>query len=219
MPYGTISVCGVSRRIAVALTLLSVHAVAQTYNFNLGAGPGFPIGKSGDFASISYNLVAGGGLNLYPHVKATAEFMFHGFPISHRAADEIGFSNVKGRLYALSANLLIGASFASDRSAYIIAGGGWYRRTLDAQQTVLHAGEVCSPVWVWWAVECVNGVFLHDETIASRTSSAPGFNVGGGLAFRIGDSQAHWYTEVRYHHAFTRTVETSVLPVTFGVRW
>jgi hypothetical protein len=199
--------------------VLSVHGLAQTYNFNLGVGPGFPVGKSSDFASISYNLVAGGGLNLSSHIKATAEFMFHGFPISQRAADEIGVSNVKGRLYALTGNLLVGTPFASGRSAYVIAGGGWYRRTLDAQQTVLQAGEVCAPVWVWWSVECVNGVFRQNETVASRTSSAPGFNVGGGLAFQIGDSQAHWYTEVRYHRALTRSVETSVLPVTFGVRW
>lgn len=219
MAFSTNALCRLLYSVAALCSTLCVCASAQEYNFNLGVGPGFPLGKSSDFASISYNLVAGGGLNLCPHVKANAEFMFHGLPISQRVADEIGVSNVKGRFYALSGNLLAGISLQSDRSLYIIAGGGWYRRTLEAQNTFLHAGEICAPAWAWWDVECVHGIFAHDETVGSRTSSAPGFNVGGGLAFRISDSQAHLYTEVRYHHAFTRGVETSVLPLTFGVRW
>ena len=96
---------------------------------------------------------------------------------------------------------------------------GWYRRTLEAKQTVLQAGEQCAPVWEWWNVQCVNGIFPTDVTVGSRTISAGGFNVGGGLAFRLGDSPTNLYVEVRYHHAMTGRVETEILPLTFGVRW
>jgi hypothetical protein len=37
--------------------------------------------------------------------------------------------------------------------------------------------------------------------------------------FGLGESSANFYAEVRYHRAFTRNVETSVLPLTFGIRW
>jgi hypothetical protein len=199
--------------------LLTLPASAQHYNFNFGGGPGFPLNKTGDLAKTSYNLVVGAGPNLYPHVKMDAEFMFHGLPVQQRVINQLGVSDVKGRFYSLTGNLMIGSSIGGGKTAYLIGGGGWYRRTLEAKQTVLQAGSVCAPVWVWWNYQCVNGIFPTDVTVGSRTSSAGGFNVGGGFAFRLGDSTANFYTEIRYHRAFTRNIDTIVLPLTFGIRW
>jgi hypothetical protein len=202
--------------------LFALPVSAQQYNFNIGAGPGFPLPKASDFASTSYNFVAGGGPNLLPHIKMNAEFMFHGLPIHQSIIDRVGVSKIKGRLYSLTGNLIVGSSVGGtggSKGVYLIGGGGWYRRTVEAQQTVLQAGEICEPVWIWWNVQCVNGIFPTDVTIKSSTSSAGGFNVGGGLSFRLGESSANIYAEVRYHRAFTRNVDTTVLPVTFGVRW
>jgi hypothetical protein len=205
--------------VALLFCLPAWPLFAQSYNLNFGGGPGFPLAKASDFANTSYNLVVGGGPNLSPHIKMNAEFMFHGLPVQQKVIDQVGVSNVKGRLYALTGNLILGSSIGGSKGAYLIAGGGWYRRTLEAQQTVLKAGEKCAPEWIWWNVQCVNGIFPTDVTVGSRTSSAGGFNVGGGFVFRLGDSTAHFYTEVRYHHAFTANVDTVVLPLTFGIRW
>jgi len=200
--------------------VLSLPASAQwRYNLNAGGGPGFPLSTASNFVNTSYDVVAGGGLNLRPHLKMVGEFMFQGLPVKQSIINELGVSNVKGRLYALTANLMAGTSIGGGKTVYAIGGGGWYRRTLEAKQKVLQEGTVCAPGWIWWAVECVDGIFPTTETIASRTSSAPGFNVGGGITFRLGDTGANIYTEVRYHHAFTKDVDTTVLPVTFGVRW
>lgn len=192
---------------------------AQTYNFNIGSGPGFPLGSTNKFANISYNFVTGGGVNVSPHLKMDAEFMFHGIPVKKNIVDQLGLSDVKGRLYALSGNLLVGGPIGHGKNVYGIVGVGWYRRTLEAKQTVLHAGTLCSPYWSWWGEECVNGIFAHDVTVGSRTSSAPGFNVGGGLTYQLGDSPAHVYVEVRYHRASTHNVRTEVLPLTIGLRF
>jgi opacity protein-like surface antigen len=199
--------------------VLTLPATAQRYNFNIGAGPGFPLGHSSDFTKTSYNFVAGAGPNLSSHVKLNFEFMFHGLPVKQSVIDQVGVSDVKGRLYSLSSNLIVGSSIGGRKMAYLIGGGGWYRRTLEAKETVLQAGEICVPAWVWWNVQCVNGIFPTDVTVGSRTSSAGGFNVGGGLGFRLGDSGANFYAEVRYHRAFTRDINTTVLPLTFGIRW
>jgi hypothetical protein len=199
--------------------LFVLPASAQEYNFNIGAGPGFPLARTGDFAGTSYNFVAGGGPNLLPHLKMNAEFMFQGLPIHQSIIDRIGVSKVKGRLYSLTVNLMVGAPLGVSKSVYLIGGGGWYRRTVEAQQTVLQAGEKCEPIWVWWNVQCVNGIFPTDVTIGSSTSSAGGFNIGGGLTFALGESSTNFLAEVRYHRAFTRNMDTVVLPVTFGLRW
>lgn len=198
--------------------LLTLPSSAQGFNFNMGGGPGFPFGKTGDFAHTSYNFVAGGGPNLVPHVKLDAEFMFQGLPVRDNIIRQFGFSDVKGRLYSLTTNLIVGTSIGAGKNAYLIGGVGWYRRTIEAQQTVLSVGEVCEPWW-WWDAQCANGILTSEVTVGSRTSSAGGFNIGGGLTFQLGTSSANFYTEVRYHRAFTANVETSVLPVTFGFRW
>ncbi len=199
--------------------MLSVPALAQGYNVNFGGGPGFPLSQTGKFANTSYNLVAGGGPNIGSHVKLNGEFMFQGLPVKQSLIKETGLSEVKGRLYSLTGNVFTGIS-REGKSLYLIGGGGWYRRTLEAKTTVLQAGSSCSPGWVWWDIECVNGIFPTDITIGSRTVSAGGFNVGVGFAFSIGESGTpSFYTEIRYHRAFTPSVETVVLPVTFGIRW
>jgi len=191
---------------------------AQSFNFNVGAGPGFPLSRTSDFSGISYHFVAGGGPNLTPHVKFVGEFMFHGLPPQQQVLDQLGIPSGKGRLYALTGNFLVGTG-NQRRSVYLIAGGGWYRRTVEAQETQFRAGEVCTPAFAWWSVECVNGIFPTDVTIASRTSSAPGFNIGGGFTFSPWLSAPYFYTEVRYHRAFTDKVDTTVLPLTVGIRF
>ena len=208
-----------SRMVLIYYCLLALPASAQRYNFNFGGGPGFPLDRTSDFANTSYNLVVGAGPNLHHHLKLNTEFMFHGLPLQQSVINQIGVSDVKGRLYSLTGNLILGTSIGGSKTAYLIGGGGWYRRTLEAKQTVLQAGSVCGPAWSWWNFQCVNGIFPTDVTVGSRTLSAGGVNVGGGFAFRLGESSANFYTEVRYHHAFTQSVETTVLPITFGIRW
>lgn len=204
---------------ALVIAVFAARSYAQSYNFTIGSGPGFPLSTSNNFANISYNFVAGAGVNISPHAKLDGEFMFYGLPVQKKIVDQLGLSDVKGRFYGLTANLLIGASFKETKSVYAIGGVGWYRRTLEAKQTVLQAGTLCSPYWSWWGEDCVNGIFATDVTVGSRTSSGPGFNLGGGLTYRLGDSPAHLYVEVRYHQAYTRNVHTVVLPLTFGIRF
>ena len=132
---------------------------------------------------------------------------------------QIGFSDIKGRFYSLTGNLIIGTSIGEGKTAYLIGGGGWYRRTLEAKQTVLQKGSVCIPFWEWWNVQCADGIVPTDVTIGSRTVSAPGFNVGGGFTFALEESPANLYFEIRYHRAFTQSIDTVVLPVTFGIRF
>jgi Outer membrane protein beta-barrel domain len=198
--------------------LLVQSVVAQGFNVNIGGGPGFPVSRTSDFADTSYHFVAGAGPNLRPYVKLDGEFMFHGLPVQQSVVNELNIPSAKGRLYSFTGNIMVGTGDIK-KSVYLIGGGGWYRRTVETQQTVYQAGEVCVPALVWWNVQCVNGVFPTDVTIGSHSSNAGGFNIGGGLTFAIGSSGAHLYTEVRFHHAFTDGVETTVLPLTFGVRW
>jgi hypothetical protein len=50
--------------------LFVLPASAQQYNFNIGVGLGFPLARTSDFASTSYNFVAGGGPNTAMEIGA-----------------------------------------------------------------------------------------------------------------------------------------------------
>jgi hypothetical protein len=56
--------------------------------------------------------------------------------------------------------------------------------------------------------------------LSSFTQNKGGWNVGGGVSFRVkGDSNFKVYAEARYHYIYTTPVQTTILPVTFGLRW
>jgi opacity protein-like surface antigen len=205
-------------RTLIIWAVLISSASAQRYTFNVGGGPGFPVSQTSDLANTSYHVVAGAGRNLHSHVKLDGEFMFHGLPVKDEVINAIDVPSAKGRLYSFTGNILVGAGSAA-KSVYLIGGGGWYRRTVETQKKVYNAGEACAPALIWWNAHCVNGIFSTTQTIDSSSSNSGGFNVGGGLAFALGTSSLHFYTEVRYHHALTSGADTSVLPLTFGVRW
>src|SRR4051794_28262471 len=88
--------------------LLTLPSWAQGFNFNIGGGPGFPLGRTSDFAKTSYNFVVGAGPNLVPHVKLDAEFMFQAPPIHQNIIHQFVFGEVKGSFYSQTRNLIVG---------------------------------------------------------------------------------------------------------------
>jgi hypothetical protein len=59
-----------------------------------------------------------------------------------------------------------------------------------------------------------------NTVLGSFTQNKGGLNIGAGVSVRVrGDSNAKFYAESRYHYIFTTPVGTSLLPVTFGLRW
>ena len=55
---------------------------------------------------------------------------------------------------------MMGTSTGGKRGAYLIGGGGWYRRTLEAKQTILQKGTVCAFLGVVEFAMCGRH-FLH----------------------------------------------------------
>jgi hypothetical protein len=102
---------------------------------------------------------------------------------------------------------------------YAIAGGGWYYRhaTID-KNFVVPPNTVCQPIYGWYGYGCDPNGFVVTQTIASRGSSAGGVNGGVGFTVGLGSSAWKFYTEARYHYAFSPRIPTTLIPVTFGIR-
>jgi len=56
--------------------------------------------------------------------------------------------------------------------------------------------------------------------LGSFTQNKLGWNVGTGFEIRISNSDtARIFAEAKYHYVYTRPLETTIVPVTFGFRW
>ena len=84
---------------------------------------------------------------------------------------------------------------------YIVAGQGAYYRTVDITQYV-GTGVICDPFWY------VCGAYPVTAILGSRGGWDPGFNIGGGVGFKIGDS-SEFYIETRYPSGSQHTSDES----------
>jgi len=203
----------------VIMTLLGalVSAHAQDYskfNFVIGGGPGFPLGDMSSFADTGGHFLVGGGFNFSKIFGLDTEFMWHDLPINSATRQLLQTPGATARQYSVTVNPIVHLPFASKLGAYVIGGIGWYHRS--GETTTPGTGVVCDPYWSWWYGCAIGSV---DFVTGSRSADAFGGNIGGGLTFRLGESHAKIFTEVRYHHAGYDRVSTNLLPLSFGIRW
>ena len=118
-------------------------------------------------------------------------------------------------MYSLTVNPIVRLSPRGRYDAYVVGGGGFYRRTI----------EFTEPTYaIVTAFDLFFGILypaaLADAILGSFTQNKGGLNIGAGVSIRIReDSKAKFFAEMRYHYMFTMPQATTVLPVTFGFRW
>lgn len=210
------------RKIVLVIScLVASFTYAQNFNkytFNIGGGVGIPVGTTSDFASVDANLVLGGGVNLRPAFGFTGEFMWYGLPPSTPELNAVSAVRGRANLYSLTGNFIGRIGTHRRVGAYVIGGGGWYHRTWDITAPALVPGTVCGPSFSWYGVACVNGLVSTDAVLRSGSADGGGLNIGAGVTIGHGTG-AKFYAEFRYHHIYYSTLNTDVIPVTFGVRW
>jgi hypothetical protein len=183
------------------------------WNFNLGAGPGFPVGNLSLFLNTGAHFVIGGGANFNRFLSIDTELMWHDLSVNDATRARFQSQSVSARQYSWTVNPILHAHLGK-LGGYLIGGGGWYRRS--GETAVPGFGVVCDPYWSWWFGCTVGSVNI---VTASRSVDAFGENIGGGLTLPLGRGGAKFYTEIRYHHASYNKLATDLLPLTFGVRW
>jgi hypothetical protein len=104
---------------------------------------------------------------------------------------------------------------ASNVRGYVAGGAGWYRRTVEFTQPTLAVVDIIDPWWGYLGSEIVPA----NQVLGSVSNNAWGVNGGGGVSVVIGHSGAELFAEVRYHYAHTSPTTTSIVPVSFGIRF
>jgi len=188
------------------------------WNFTIGGGIGFPQSTADKFVNNGANFVIGGGPNIRRYLSLDAEFMWHDLPIKQDVVRALGVPDGSARIYSVTMNAIVPIPTHGKMGFYAIGGGGWYHRSGELTAPTYVPGTVCPPFYLWWG-GCIDGLFPGKLVLASSSSSAWGGNVGGGITYRIGTSGFKIYSEVRYHHAPHKEIETDLLPITLGLRW
>jgi opacity protein-like surface antigen len=204
----------------VVILFASTCVFSQShYNFTVGGGPGFQHGDISNFANTGGNFVIGGGPNLGHMLGLDLEYMYYGLPVKSNVIAVTGAPDGSSRMHSITGNVILHFPTERKLGVYGIGGLGWYHRSWELTAPVLVPGTVCGPNFFWWGVTCVNGLVSSSAVLKSGSSNAVGLNIGGGVTYRLGDSHAKIYTELRFHHAYTNLFSTTVLPLTFGIRW
>ena len=198
---------------------------AQDYSkftMNIGGGISTPLNPTGAYAGMSGNFAAGLGYNINQKNAIIGEFMFSGLPSNLAVIQPVKAPYSSINLYSLTVNYrhqfdrISGSPFG----VYTLFGGGWYHRyTAINKDYVVPPGIACQPVWYWWGYGCDSNGYVYTNTVASKGSSAGGLNGGVGFTIRFADSNLRFFTEARYHYAFTDRIPTTMVPVTFGIRY
>jgi len=221
-----------SNRILVVLVFCALVASASAQDsapsnfnrFNFKVGGGLGIGRSyvSAFVGNSYFGVAGGGINFNRMFGVDAEYMYYDLSIRPSVANSpANLHGTSGDLQAISLNGIVNAPLHSKLGAYGIFGIGFYRRSISSNSQVLQAGATCQPIWTrWMGVNCPSGAVGSQQTLSSFSKDAGGFNFGGGVSYRLNHlDRAKVFVEARYHRAYQSDAQTSMFPITVGLRW
>ena len=215
-----------SKKILVSIAALAIWIIplqAQTkFAFNIGGGVSTPLNPTGAYTGLSGNFDVGAGMNLDKKNSIMGEFLWSGLPGSVFTLHPVDSPTGSINLYSLGVNYRhhIDSVKGSPFGVYAIAGGGWYYRysSIDKNYTV-PPGTACAPYWGYWGYGCDPAGTVVSQTVAYRGRSSGGLNAGVGFTLRLSDSGFKFYTEARYHYAFTQGIATTLIPVTFGFRY
>jgi len=190
--------------------------------FNIGGGISTPLNPTAQFAGTSGNFATGAGYNLDKHNSLGAEFMWNGLPTNLSVLHPINAPFGSVNLYTLTGTYRyhVDSISGSPFGLYVIGGGGWYYRYASVDKNyIIPGGTVCDPYYDWWGYTCGPSNLLYTQTIAYKGTNAGGVNAGAGFTIRFSDSGWKFYVESRYHYAWSPRIPTTLIPVTFGIRF
>ncbi len=217
----------------LAIVCCSKPLNAQEYDFdensklntNIAIPVVVPVNPTARFTNFGVGLTAGAGYNMSRRNAFVAEFMWNRLFPSNSAITPLRVAlhsrSLKGygNLLAFTGNYkfeLRGKSLGT----YFIGGGGFYYRSVTlSQEVVTGTATQCTPEWLFWGFACSSGVVSSDQTLASTSSAAAGFNGGMGFTIKVGEPRYRMYFEARYHYAATSPANTQLIPITFGIRF
>lgn len=215
---------------------------SNRYTFEFGGGATVPTGATGKRTTLSYSLKGGAGINFNKKLGVMAEYNFDHFGLSgstlanqqgvfagkyvDQNGDPIDFSGLDGNahIWSLTLNPIFTFHDGEKTSAYVVVGGGFYRKITNFTLPAVGVGYS----YYYGPYE-----YVVNQTFENYSNNAGGVN--GGIGFTYKGSRfanERFFAEARYVEVFNSASANSVasdyppsnartgyFPVTVGIRF
>ncbi len=193
-------------------SLLLGQSEAPANHLTLSVGAGFTTRTGAIAGDIQNggNFELNGGHFFNRYLGMTGNFMFSESGITRSALDALNEPAGFARVYAVTADPTVRLPQRRGFVAYALAGGGYVGRDLHFQKPILVG------------LSSTHMPFMLMPGYASAGSiidNSGGFDVGGGLNMPSPWGRAKLFVEARYVKGFTSHLNTTIIPITVGIRW
>jgi opacity protein-like surface antigen len=183
---------------------------------SLGAGLTTIAGTIAGTLDHGGNVQMNGGYFLNRHFGITGNFMWSNLGITRAALDSVNEPDGKANVYAVTADPTVRWPLGHGFTAYALGGAGYLRQNVtftmpvvvDTYQHIFHTFR-----------HSYHEPSARDIVLATIVSNSGGFDVGGGINMPWPGMTVKVFVEARYFKGFTSNADTSVVPITFGIRW
>ena len=193
----------------VAMAPALASAQDKKVHVNVGGGPTFLSGDLGSHFSTGWGPAAGVTFDASKQLSFQVEYAYRYFQSENIAvlgATEFAANHTTHQLdFNVEATLTKPDTRAR---VYVIAGPGMYYRSVEITQYV-GTGVICDPFWY------VCGYYPVTDVLGSRGGWDFGFNIGGGVGFKISDD-AEFYIESRYHYTWGPDIQPQAATLPSG---
>jgi hypothetical protein len=202
---------------ALLLTVPAVFGQDEFHRLTLSAGAGLTMITGTDAGKLDHggNVQLNGGYFFDSHFGITGNFMFSGLGITRAALNNLNVPDGHARVYSITVDPTLRIPLRRGFNAYLLAGGGYLRRTVEFTQPTLVQTVIFDPWWGYFGPALIPA----NQILGTVINNSGALDVGGGLNIPLPGSGIKAFAEVRYFDGFTSRSSTSIVPITFGVRW
>ena len=185
------------------------------FSFDIGGGFTKPVGHLENRIDTGWNVQAGAGINIVPWLGVMGQFMYTESGLNSSFLHSVSEPDGNFRMWGFSLDPIVRFNPRGHVDFYLIGGPGIYRRTVEFTQPTVATVNAFDPFFGFFFPVNVPA----NQVIGSYGTTRFGMNGGGGFTFRLGNGNAKLFAEARFIKMYTKGTSTSVLPVTFGLRW
>lgn len=204
------------------------HKLARHYALEFGGGFNAPTSDSTPYVTWGGNFTVGAGYNFSPHFALLAEYQFIDAKLPANMISQAYTDGGNTHIWSFGLEPVVSLFPKAHHDVYITGGGGFYRKMTNFTDPTL--AMYCD------YYDC--GYGTATAVVGHYSSNQGGVNIGAGYQYRLGgpcsNSRMKLFAEARYLHIFspagtyyptytdapvTVGEGTTIIPVTFGVRW
>ena len=214
-------VCHAGLCLALSLGLAGpAFSQSEERPVTINAGAGLTTITGFDAGRLDHggNVQVGGGHFFNQYFGITGNFTFNQLGITRSELNTLNQPDGSARVYSVTADPTLRIPLHGGWSAYVLAGGGYLRRTVEFTRPTVAQTVIFDPWWGYFGPALVP----VNQILGSVTSNSGVVDVGGGLNIPLPGASSkgvHLFVESRYFHGFTSNSNTTLVPITFGVRW